>query len=604
MKWKPWLISSVVLGTALVVSIMAASSQETAQAVQPKTAFLNILKVSKALAVAPEAVITSGIPTRTATITTEVDAIPSASQAATSAPSMKSELALEQIDSESNKGDGNDPMAQVTSVSQLRDVQPTDWAFQALQSLVERYGVTAGYSDQTFRGSRVLTRYEFAAALNAALNRVNELIAAGTADLVRKSDLAILQKLQVEFARELATLRGRVDTLEARTAELEANQFSTTTKLDGEVILAVTDGGYGNRGIRNSNTTTGVSPSGDLNRNTTINPTAVARIRLNLSTSFTGQDLLFTQLQSGNGGQTAAILGQVPPLGGNYRFNIFDLDYANSGPGVALNYLFYKTPLFSKDLQVSIGPADAVNSYVDINKYSQDEATSFSSTFFKNNPLLFAVPGGAVASLSWNPSGGAFSLHAVYASGTAAPAPLSQPSAQTASASNLFGSPNQGIMELEYASKRFTVRLQYMRASVSQRTFSIGGVNAELALTKKIGLFGRYGFGTIDGKVPGSFTGFANTTFNGTTLNPQSWQTGVAFLDFLMPRGKALIGVGQPFVENHVGNSTQTNLEALYRIPLSDNIAISPDIQLIFNPNNNSANSTITVGTIRTVFTF
>lgn len=28
-------------------------------------------------------------------------------------------------------------LAQVTSVSQLSDVQPTDWAFQALQSLVE-----------------------------------------------------------------------------------------------------------------------------------------------------------------------------------------------------------------------------------------------------------------------------------------------------------------------------------------------------------------------------------------------------------------------------------------------------------------------------------
>ncbi|MEO1764468.1 MAG: hypothetical protein AAFR83_21480, partial [Cyanobacteria bacterium J06629_18] len=29
-------------------------------------------------------------------------------------------------------------ISQVTSVSQFSDVQPTDWAFQALQSLVER----------------------------------------------------------------------------------------------------------------------------------------------------------------------------------------------------------------------------------------------------------------------------------------------------------------------------------------------------------------------------------------------------------------------------------------------------------------------------------
>jgi hypothetical protein len=37
---------------------------------------------------------------------------------------------------------------QVTSVSQLSDVQPTDWAFQALQSLVEKYGCIAGYPEE------------------------------------------------------------------------------------------------------------------------------------------------------------------------------------------------------------------------------------------------------------------------------------------------------------------------------------------------------------------------------------------------------------------------------------------------------------------------
>ena len=102
-------------------------------------------------------------------------------------------------------------MSQVTSVSQFSDVQPTDWAFQALQSLVERYGCIAGYPNSTYRGNRALTRYEFAAGLNACLDRVNELIATATADLVTKQDLATLQRLQEEFSAELATLRGRVD---------------------------------------------------------------------------------------------------------------------------------------------------------------------------------------------------------------------------------------------------------------------------------------------------------------------------------------------------------------------------------------------------------
>jgi len=67
-------------------------------------------------------------------------------------------------------------VAQVTSVSEFSDVKPTDWAFTALQSLVERYGCIAGYPPEstapgrlkqtpgtTFRGQRAMTRYEFAA---------------------------------------------------------------------------------------------------------------------------------------------------------------------------------------------------------------------------------------------------------------------------------------------------------------------------------------------------------------------------------------------------------------------------------------------------------
>ncbi|MFN7355458.1 MAG: iron uptake porin, partial [Pseudanabaena sp.] len=82
----------------------------------------------------------------------------------------------------------------VTSVSQLSDVRPTDWAFTALQSLIERYGCIAGYPDRTCRGNQATSRYEFAAGLNACLDKINEIISAGLADKVGKEDLATLQK--------------------------------------------------------------------------------------------------------------------------------------------------------------------------------------------------------------------------------------------------------------------------------------------------------------------------------------------------------------------------------------------------------------------------
>src|SRR5210317_2656923 len=86
---------------------------------------------------------------------------------------------------------------QVTSITQFSDVQPTDWAYQALSQLVERYGCVAGYPNGTFRGARAMTRYEAAALLNACLDRVTEVT----------DELKALLK---EFGAELAVLKGRV----------------------------------------------------------------------------------------------------------------------------------------------------------------------------------------------------------------------------------------------------------------------------------------------------------------------------------------------------------------------------------------------------------
>ena len=171
-------------------------------------------------------------------------------------------------------------LAQVTSVSELSDVLPSDWAYTALQRLVEEYGCIEGYPDRTFRGNRAMTRYEFAAGLNACLDVIVQLIDGGSPD-----DLETIRRLQEEFAAELATIRGRVDTLEADVAELEANQFSTTTKLKGQVDahLAVPFGSD----IDSDN-------DGDDEDEVTFE----YRARLNFDTSFTGEDRLRLRLQA------------------------------------------------------------------------------------------------------------------------------------------------------------------------------------------------------------------------------------------------------------------------------------------------------------------
>ena len=272
-----------------------------------------------------------------------------------------------------NKQSDDTSLDQVTSVSQLTDVRPTDWAFQALQSLVERYGCIAGYPDKTYRGNRAMTRYEFAAGLNACLDRVNELIAAATADLVKKEDLATLQRLQEEFAAELATLRGRVDALEARTSTLGKQQFSTTTKLGVELVSYLADA-FGEN-------------AGDVN-----NPNLGYRLRLDFDTSFSGKDRLRVRLQSTNLRRldTATTFPAGVLAGGTDESRFLATSVSQSGEFI-INRLQYCFPVGEKVTLFldanTIDPSIVTDPITPFN----DQVTGSPSNFAQINPIFFPV---------------------------------------------------------------------------------------------------------------------------------------------------------------------------------------------------------------------
>ncbi|NBP55958.1 S-layer homology domain-containing protein [bacterium] len=102
-------------------------------------------------------------------------------------------------------------MAQVTSVSQLRDVQPTEWSYQAVSNLVSRYGCVAGYPNGTFRPGQPATRAELAALTNACLDRITEFYTA--------ADAQTAAALRSEFSRELGATNARVSALEVAAAQ-------------------------------------------------------------------------------------------------------------------------------------------------------------------------------------------------------------------------------------------------------------------------------------------------------------------------------------------------------------------------------------------------
>ncbi|MBW4613019.1 MAG: iron uptake porin [Desmonostoc vinosum HA7617-LM4] len=496
---------------------------------------------------------------------------------------------------------------QVTSVSQFSDVQPTDWAFQALQSLVERYGCIAGYPNSTYRGNRALTRYEFAAGLNACLDRVNELIATATADLVTKQDLATLQRLQEEFSAELATLRGRVDGLEARTAELEANQFSTTTKLVGEVIFnAATP-----FGDTRADTDTNPDNNADLDDNITFSD----RVRLNLYTSFTGTDRLQTRLQAANivqfdGGSTSTTSPRPNITGTSMTRLSFDGDNGNSVVVDKLNYAFN----LSEAIRVKVD-ASGAELYENTFTFNPDFASSGSgsiSRYGRFSPIYRQGSGGAGLTVEFNPKG-PLTLTGAYLAPTG-----NNPvdgNGVLDGASTIFGQlafkPSQALsVGLTYArtyqNNESNVNLFASTGSgfANQpfgRVATVSdnyGVQANFQASSKLSVGGWVGFSTIESQVTDD------------EAEAFYWAATLGLKDF--GREGNVLGVifGQPpkltsnDVDAREDRDTSYHLEGLYKVKLTDNIAVTPGLLVIFNPEHNDNNDTIYVGTLRTTFNF
>lgn len=555
---------------------------------------------------------------------------PAESLAQTAAPQEQNPAAtLEQLNQYSSEGAaGGETEGQVTSVSQLSDVRPTDWAFQALQSLVERYGCIAGYPDGTFRGNRAMTRYEFAAGLNACLDKVSELIRGGTGNFATRDDLAALQRLQEEFAAELATLRGRVDALEARTSELEANQFSTTTKLTGEAIFALSDDFGGD--IRVFGT--------DGKKIGSNNNEAVfqQRVRLNLNTSFTGRDLLLTRLQVGNGRNFN--LGATSE--GTQTWNVV----GRTDNVVALDTLLYKFPVGQR-LNVTLA-ANAVvwdDIMPTVNPYFEDfdGGNGSLSAFGQRNPI-YRLGGGAGIGFDYA-FGGRGLLGGVFGPTSLSFGYLASNAANPSKGAGLTNGDYTAMGQLTFTPGRnLQVGFNYNHGYFSRGNFgfdnglsngpdSLGGFTGTGVANSLNGLSeGFEGFGARK-VVSNSYGAQASLRLNPRFIlggwagltharilgigDARIWNYAVTLalpdlgkegnlLGFVVGREPYLEKLEAPSGLGSFPKNTSYHIEGFYKFKLSDNISVTPGVIWVTNPNQDKNNDDIIIGTLRTTFTF
>ncbi|NET59652.1 MAG: iron uptake porin [Symploca sp. SIO2E6] len=520
----------------------------------------------------------------------------------------------------------DDPMGQVTDVSDLLDVQPSDWAYEAVRELVERYKCLVGYPDRTFRGNQPTSRYEFAAGLRACLDTIAELVDAG--NLVTQEDFEVLQRLTQEFEAELALVGARIDNLDSRVAFIEDHQFSPTTKLFGQAIFGLQGRSQDNRfeiGLQQR------LPNADLRLTDTDDEiTFINNVQLSLFTQFSPRSLLLTSLQAGNGNTNPTFSNTL----GNFTRLGYEGDTGNND--VVLTDLNFRQ-LIGDSFALIVGPegVNPVNVFRGVNRIESAGSGPISS-FAQRNPIIGVGVGGAGIGFDWQIAT-ALSLQAVY-SASIAEEPVN---------GGIFGGNNGettvGAQLVVSPVDTVDISLQYINAYSPFGRLGTGIGDDQVVLltipggqtTPERDPINTNAFGaTLEWRVTPNFTiggwgGYTDSNYQEASGDVETWNW-MGFLNFpdLLGEGNLLgIYVGQPpkISSSNLPNgknvpsfvsqgdltagpgdqpSSTTHVEAFYRWQISDNISITPGVIVIINPLHNGDNDTITIGALRTTFTF
>ena len=459
------------------------------------------------------------------------------------------------LDSVSEYSPVSTSLDQVSTISQFVDVLPTDWSYQALSQLVETYGCVSGYSNATFKGNRSLTRYEAAALLNSCLDRITEFT-----DEIRR--------LLIEFNRELATIRGRVDDLEQRTSEIDSAQFSTTTKLKGKTSFIFGAANYGD------------SDNENLDNATTF----TYDLTLDFLTSFTGEDMLTTRLRTGNCAPSA-FQGQTV----NWLTLSDCFQQTSNTNSLTISRLHYKFPL-GDNFAATIGP------YV-----RQDDMLGIWPSVYPSDPILgvFTYAGqigaynltlGQGLGMNWNP--GNFRLSLLYVA--------SNGNLSDSSQGGMFNdnSGSSTSLQVGYQGDNWAIAGIYSRALNGSIMFSTP--DAQYNFSNANGHSNNWGFGGYWQPIESSwlpsisaglgYNDFSNSSSlkNGETTSTASWYTGLVWKNLFLEGNDLGFAIGQPTFAIRAKNETPDDsvyvMEAYYKFQVSDNISVTPAIFYVNNP--------------------
>jgi hypothetical protein len=461
------------------------------------------------------------------------------------------------------------------------EIKPGDWQYDALKSLATKYDC----SNESLSG-QAISRDTFVDGLNSCLKKVEPILAKNS-DRVSAEELDALGRLTQEFRAELSNIDTRVEKVQQRTALAQTSQFSTTTKLKGEVIVGF------------NTVLSGGAPGS--------NATVANRARLLLESTFNGKDRLFTRLTANNGGG----YGNFKNGASNSEAN---QTYFGGNNAVGLDWLAYQFPVGNGS--VYVGAYNGIHSdYAETHStYLQDfTGGSGAISFLAEENPIYKVGGGTGVGLAIPLGSGGFldSVNLSYFAGTTANSP--------ANGNGFLAGRNSYLAQVNFKpSDKFDFGLTYVNAYHNGGgIYDFGGGGAvvgSVATGPAVGYSNSNSYGLSASFKPsdslninGYVTKTSATTVANTNADILTYGIGLAFPKVGQPGNLLGFFIGQaPTVTNSpVLASSAYHLEGFYKYKLNDNISITPGLIYLTNPNQVLNNSTSALlGTVRTTFTF
>ncbi len=352
-------------------------------------------------------------------------------------------------------------------------------------------------------------------------------------------------------------IQARVDGVESQLGEIMAGQFSSSTKMSGKAAFIT---GYVD----------------DDNETDTDSITMEYMYQLNMNTSFTGEDLLYTRIKAGNVSDHFVDKGQGTYLSAG----------KNTSDALKVDKIWYQFPV-GETLTVWVGPkienyymlASSPSIYKPVTK--QFSLGGNGTVYGSSTKAGF---GAAWTQATEDPSDGRWALSAAY---------TSQGGAKSAEGQGLFGDDAKSALltKLEYGTPQWqvsgAVAFKDNGWSDSYFTTSKGKSRASGSSETAIGLR-AYWKPDNTGALPSVQLGYDTSSIDdagtGYADEASGWMVGLNWKDLFMDGNRAGLAVGSRVSANSIvgGGSDPSEdnsvWEAYYSFKVNDGVTVTPAV--------------------------